>query len=454
MMQYVAVLSLIATAFDVPTNAAPVPSSDTTSEVTELRGLVKDLQQQVNELKAAGTDRWLTDQRAAEIRSVVQDVLADADTRASLLESGTMAGYDKGFFIASGDGNFLLRIGGQLQVRYVYNHRNDPPTNPPPADPGDEYRQGFEIRRAKLLLKGHIFDPTWTYDVQLAADRNTGTMQLEDQAWIQKDLGEGWKVKAGQTKAPYLLEEIWSSQRLLAVERSLFNSFFTAGTVQGVQVAYDAEKWRAFGMYYDGARSANTGWQVPDTEWGAVGGRFEYLFAGEWKQMNDYDGWRGQGTAFMVGVASNYQKGEYGTTATDPEVGNFGLTVDATAKFNGWSLSGAFAYRNLDPNGPGAAADQYGFYAQGGVFLSDSIELYARYEWADADMASTPNNLSVATLGVTKFWDKHNLKWQTDIGYGFDPVDSAFAQSSAGWLPDSPNEDGQIVIRSQLQLLF
>jgi hypothetical protein len=117
-------------------------------------------------------------------------------------------------------------------------------------------------------------------------------------------------------------------------------------------------------------------------------------------------------------------------------------------------LSGAFAYRNLDPNGPGAAADQYGFYAQGGVFLSDSIELYARYEWADADMASTPNNLSVATLGVTKFWDKHNLKWQTDIGYGFDPVDSAFAQSSAGWLPDSPNEDGQIVIRSQLQLLF
>jgi hypothetical protein len=416
MKQFAVVLSLVTTAFGLPINAAPNPSSDTTSEVTELRSLVKDLQHQVNELKAASNDQWLTEQRTAEIRSVVQDVLADADTRASLLQSGAMAGYDKGFFIASGDGNFLLRIGGQLQVRYVYNHRNDPPNNPPPADPGDEYRQGFEIRRAKLLLKGHIFDPTWTYDVQLAADRNTGTMQLEDQAWIQKDLGEGWKVKAGQTKAPYLLEEIWSSQRLLAVERSLFNSFFTAGTVQGVQVAYDAEKWRAFGMYYDG--------------------------------------WRGQGTAFMVGVASNYQKGEYGTTATDPEVGNFGLTLDATAKFNGWSLSGAFAYRNLDPNGPGAAADQYGFYAQGGVFLSDSIELYARYEWADADMASTPNNLSVATLGVTKFWDKHNLKWQTDIGYGFDPVDSAFAQSSAGWLPDSPNEDGQIVIRSQLQLLF
>jgi hypothetical protein len=46
------------------------------------------------------------------------------------------------------------------------------------------------------------------------------------------------------------------------------------------------------------------------------------------------------------------------------------------------------------------------------------------------------------------------LKWQTDFGYGFDSVDSMFAQSGAGWLPDSPNEDGQIVIRSQMQLLF
>lgn len=428
--------------------------SDTSGEVSELRSLVKSLQEQVDELKAANNDQWMTEQRAAEIRGIVQDVLADADTRASLLQSGAMAGYDKGFFISSADGNFLLRPSGQLQVRYVYNYRNDPPTNPPPADPGDQYRGGFEIRRAKIMFKGHVFDPTWQYDVQFAADRNTGTVAVEDQAWIQKDLGEGWRIRFGQTKAPYLLEEIWSSQRLFAIERSLFNSFFTSGTVQGVEGFYDADKWRAFAMYFDGNRTANTGWQVPDTEWGAVGGRFEYLFAGEWKNMNDYDGWRGQGNTIMAGVATGYQKGEYGTTVTDPEVGNFGLTFDVTAKFNGWSLSGAFAYRNLDPNGPGATADQVGFYVQGGFFIHDDLEIYARYEWADADSAAVLNDLSVATLGVTKFFDRHNLKWQTDIGYGFDPVSAAFAQSSAGWLEDSPNEDGQFVLRSQFQLLF
>ena len=52
-------------------------------------------------------DNWMTEERAEEVRSLVRDVLADADTRASLLQSGMTAGYDDGFMIGSTDGNFL-----------------------------------------------------------------------------------------------------------------------------------------------------------------------------------------------------------------------------------------------------------------------------------------------------------------------------------------------------------
>ena len=454
-MQHHAV-SLLALA-GLASTAFGADDAASSGEVTELRAMVKDLQKQVDELKAEDEgDSWLTQGRAAEIKNLVQDVLADADTRASLLQSGALAGYDKGFFLSSADGNFMLRISGQLQVRYVYNHRNDPPTFPPPADPPDEHRSGFEIRRAKIMFKGHVFDPTWTYDMQFAADRNTGTVTLEDNGWIQKDFENGFKIKSGQMKAPYMLEEILSSTRMFAVERTLFNSFFTAGTVQGVNFIYDADRWRVQGMYYDGNRSANTGWQVPDTEWGAVGGRVEFLVIGDdWKQFQDYDGWRGQATGLMIGAATNYQKGEFGTAAIAYETGNFRFTVHVTCNFSGFTINGAFAYRNLVPNSAAlVTADQFRFYAQGGVFLTDDLELYLRYEWADADMVAVPNDLSVGTIGVTKFFDKLNLKWQTDFGYGFDPVDVGFSQSSAGWLPDSVNEDGQIVIRSQMQLLF
>src|SRR5262249_33900762 len=162
---------------------------------------------------------------------LVQDVLADADTRSSLLESGMTAGWDNGFFIASTDGNWRLNIGGQLQVRYVYNNQNNSPT--------DDNRSGFEVRRSKLILAGNVVHPTWKFEVQLAADHATGALSLEDAGWIMKDLGGGWKVWVGQMKAPFLREEIVYSRRMFSVERSLTNFQFTAGTAQGVMVGYN-----------------------------------------------------------------------------------------------------------------------------------------------------------------------------------------------------------------------
>lgn len=452
--------TLLAGTSAVFAQSAPGSGSDDQSRtIAELKGMVNNLQQQVDEMKAQNNNDWLTEQRAEEIKGLVQEVLADADTRASLLEGGVMAGYDKGFFIGSGDGNWMLRIGGQLQVRYVYNYRNDPPSSVP-----DQDRQGFELRRAKLIMKGNVVDPSWQFDVQIAADRNTGTVIAEDAVWIRKDFGDGWKTTFGQMKAPYLLEEIISSQRMFAIERSLFNTFFTAGTVQGVNLSHEHERLRFTAMYYDGVNSGNAsntnkGWQAEDTEWGAIGGRVEFLAAGEWKQFADYDAWRGEENAVMIGAAANYQNAEYGTGNNLPspdfnnnEVANLGLTLDATAKFGGFGLSGAFAYRMLDPN-LGDSLEQYGFYVQGGVFLDETLEVYARYEWANADMSNV-DDLSVVTIGVSKFFDRHNLKWQTDIGYGINSVNTVFANSGAGWQPDSPDEDGQVVIRSQFQLLF
>src|SRR5262245_65409118 len=80
-------------------------SDDQSRVIQERRDVVSNLQKQVDDLKAASNDNWLTEQRAKEIRGLVEDVLADADTRVNLLESGVGAGYDKGFFIGSTDGN-------------------------------------------------------------------------------------------------------------------------------------------------------------------------------------------------------------------------------------------------------------------------------------------------------------------------------------------------------------
>ncbi len=71
-------------------------------------------------------DKWLTEARAAEIRTLVSDVLADSETRSSLQGSGATAGYDDGFFMASPDGNWKFKINVLDQVRFVYNQNNQP----------------------------------------------------------------------------------------------------------------------------------------------------------------------------------------------------------------------------------------------------------------------------------------------------------------------------------------
>ncbi len=423
-------------------------------EVQQLRATVQALQEQVKQLKAsAADDQWLTEHRASEIRALVHEVLADADTRASLLGSSITAGWDNGFKIGSSDGNFLLKIGGQIQVRYVYNHSDESPD----LD-GDQHRAGFEVRRSKIEFAGHVVDPSWTYKVKGAFDRSDGAFNLED-AVITKKLGGGWSVSVGQFKPPFLREELVSSSKQLAVDRSLVNEERNQDFAQGVTIAYAGDVLRASAMYHDGFGSDNTGWHLADTEF-ALTGRAEALLAGSWKQFDDFTSFRGDDFGFMIGAAAHYQKGEYGFAGAPPaplsgtftagmEETEFMWTVDASVEFGGANLFAAVVGRHLDV----ADADRIGFVLQGGAFIVDDWELFGRYEWYDFD-APGVEDLSVVTVGVNKYFAKHALKWTTDLGYGINRVDPTFGSTGVGWRGDAAEADGQVVFRSQLQLLF
>ncbi|MCH7546675.1 MAG: hypothetical protein IID30_09780, partial [Planctomycetes bacterium] len=61
-------------------------------EMEGLRQVNEVMMGEIDELRAKTQDNWLTEHRAEEIRILVQDVLADADTRSSLLQDGLIAG--------------------------------------------------------------------------------------------------------------------------------------------------------------------------------------------------------------------------------------------------------------------------------------------------------------------------------------------------------------------------
>ena len=198
-----------------------------------LEGSVADLQVQQN-------GKWLSEERAKEVRNVVEDVLKDADSRASLTNAVPTAGFgDRGFFIASPDGNFRLNLSGQLQIRYAANflssrdysilnanpgagvNRNSPPA--PSANSYNKNTYGFEIRRMKLDFFGHVIDPSWQYRLILIYNQNQNAAAVPagnnaagnggssnagmEEAMVIKDMGDGFKISVGQFKSPFLREE-------------------------------------------------------------------------------------------------------------------------------------------------------------------------------------------------------------------------------------------------------
>ncbi len=504
---------------------------------TDAMAQIAELKKELAEMKAQSGDKWLNDQRAAEIRSVVQDVLSDTESRASLQSTQATSGYNNGFFISSPDGNFKLTMNGQAQARWAYNWLStrdmDNSSTAGAAAPGNNFNTqgvtkaayGFEIRRAKLEFGGHIADPSWQYAVTIAyqqffgsntspaaatnptgggisqGDNFAGTFGLEN-AYILKDMGNGMSFQVGQFKSPFLREWLVSSKYQLAVERSLVSTLFSTGWTQGVQLNWHNDNLRAMVSYNDGANNANLGsisgtndggalatnQGVGFTQW-AFTGRAEFMASGNWAQFDKLTSMRGEGSGLLVGAGLNWQRGGQQTSTAGGFANNvagngnadamfLSWTVDATWQLGGANLYGAWVM-NTTSGQPGGlnSANSYGAIIQGGYFITDAIELFARWEWmstatsVDATGASNVatgdvstnfatnafvNN--IGTVGANWYFSK-NVKFTTDFGVSWNPVTfqtGLFGQniSGADYRTEGANGGGQLVFRTQMQVTF
>ncbi|MDP6479833.1 MAG: porin [Phycisphaerales bacterium] len=468
--------------------AMPVTAADQRDEeISDLRSMVDTLRREVELLRAEGSDQWLTEQRTEQIRSIVQDVLADADTRASLQGDGATSGYNGGFFMQSGDGNWKLKINGQIQSRFMYNHASE-----------QAHDYGFEVRRLKLRFSGHIVDPSWDYRITIINQRdsqgnngNSNTMYVED-AWLSKTFDDGLYFKVGQFKAPFLREELVSSSAQLAVERSMISNQFTYGWTQGVELGSKGDDlwWRA--MCLDGPNSANTQSQGLTNDAASITARVDWRLAGDWKEWKTFTGYGPKSDSYAF-VGAAFQWFNRSNRAANPlEYGGYegnqsiGLTVDGSVGGEGWTAYGAFVWADNAGSAGVAGPDSnhaWGAVVQGGYMVAEDFQIFARYELGDIDgynqgnatYANTPNpwaplsnngrrtgHDSTVTVGFNNWLAGKNVKWTTDLGYAFSTLNNGgneapsadYTSSGSGWRADTAAESGQWLLRSQLQLLF
>ena len=420
------------------------------------------MQAEIGELRGRLGENWLTEQRAQEIRGLVADVLADADTRASALSQGITAGWSEHFFLASPDGRFKLQFAGLLQFRYVWSFH----------DQADRFRSGFENTRTKLIFSGHVFNPDIEYLVQgdfggsgrgiLSTDRDDGTLILQD-AWIRYQLTDAWSVRFGQFKLPFNREELVEPSRQLAVERSLVNESLNIGRSQGIELTYHDDLWKATLAVSDagedsignfalvGTQPQNTPWSAEDTEY-AVTGRVESLLAGSWGQFDDFTSLPGEAFGVLLGLAIHAQRNEANGAAFGVKAQWYAWTADASVEWGGANAFASFTHHYTDTAAFGQI-NTYGVVLQGGVYFTAKFEAFARFEYGALDRFDFAD-LTLLTLGGNYYFEGHDAKLSADIGFGISRIDGPWDSDIAGWRVESEGAEPQVVIRSQFQLQF
>lgn len=399
-----------------------------------------------------------------EVRAIVAEMLADAETRTSLLQSGATAGHDDRFFLASGDGNFRLNISGQVQFRYYLNFRDD---NDGAGE--DDFESGFQTRRTKLTFDGYVVDPNLFYKVTGAFDREGGDFELED-AYVGYQWDNGWNLQWGQFKLPFMREELVSSRYQLAADRSLMNEVFNQDWAQGIQLNYKAEDWQVLVAFSDGFRSgnsefatdrtlaANSFFSSGESDW-AFTGRGEYKFAGTWEQFKDFTSKSGSDFGALLGFAAHYEGGDDSSIgAGSGSFDFFSWTGDLSLEGDGWNLYAAAVGTYADFNG-GYDGDDYGFLVQGGIMIPEtSWEVFARYDALLPDdearaLSSDDDWFSTVTAGVNYYWSGHAAKFTADVQWFIDDLNAlSLPNSGIGYLSD--DDENEFTIRFQFQLLF
>ena len=430
---------------------AETSQADMAAELAQLKA-------QVAAMQAQQQDSWLTERRAEEIKGLVKEVLADAETRSSLLAEGAMAGIDdKGkIFLRSADGSWKADFGGQIQMRYIWNE------NEGAAGADDESVDGFQMRRVKFNVGGHIADPKLYYKLVLATDRDSGDVVMED-AFFGYKFDGGLYVQAGVFKLPFARQELISSARQVAVDRGLVTEYFTLDRAEQIQVGYKGDVLAAMVSIHDGADNEWTDFNGDQAHSFGVTGRVDWKVMGEWGQAGDELAWSGdEGTALFIGAAGQWENNKDNAGAVANADTWYALTVDALLEVKPFSVTAAFFF--ADAQNPAGVADleAHGFYLQGAMTIDDTWAPFVRYEWMEQDPeAAGQDPLQAVTFGVNYFFKKHAAKITADVVYIFDgtslddvgDINNGELSDGLG-LTGKTNDEDQIAFRLQYQLLF
>lgn len=421
-----------------------------------------------------------------EVRAIVREVMADAETRTSM-QGGSGATYNDGFVLGNGD--FTLKVNAYTRFRYMVNFRskNGIVGAPAPANVGgrNNVESGFSNRQTSVTLSGTAGNPNLGYNFRFTSANDAGAW-INDDAFITAKLGDGWVVTAGQFKIPLLREELISDINSLAADRGVVNAFFTGARSQGAMLSYSQDSWNAHVALSDGLRAVNTAYTAAGEASYAATARLNVRLMGTDAALTDFTSNPSEtNPSLHVGGAIHWQQASQNPanlTGRDVLI----YTIDAQFEQSGFNLFAAFVGSNTKANaaaGPSAQGNAFGFNAQGGYRWNPNDELFVRYDGLylnkslggvvpGAGATVSPRNYHFISFGYNRYiFGNQNARFTLDaiialtrtvgaagetglLGGGGGTLGAVVGAGVNGNGLIGQNKSGEVLIRAQFQLAF
>lgn len=369
-------------------------------------------------------------------------IASDSTSAEHKANKSAHSGYDSatGFYIEDLEGNYTLNIGAYSQFRYSLNYRNDL------LDSLERLTKGFSIPITEIFLFGSF---TKKFDYQFRVQINEASEFNLLVSYLQYNFSKTWNLTFGKQFIPLSREDWQYAQDVLGIDFSANDYSFAVGTSLGLVLSgTTSDKIRMWLGISNGAFSSKHDYGSTQSEV-LFSGRLEYQIIGkDWSVWDDLLGRRGRTFGVLLGVAPAYlinEEKEYGNESQ--------ANLDLSVNGDGYQLLLAGSWTRRKPIEQDYFYN-YGFYAQGGYFLSDNWQIYLRYD--QVSPGNEPGDFEdfrSSSIGVNwlVFPQTNRWKFTAEFGYLLSTLNNTIVSPSQtlGWLQSE--ENGQTLFRLQVQ---
>ncbi len=347
--------------------------------------------------------------------------------------------FKNGLGFATPDSSYSINIRFRMQNRFLMNTVSDEDLTPASWE--------ARVRRTRLSFTGHVYNPKFSYYLQLSFSRGDMDWSVSDvttqnvspnvvrDAMIFYKPVKNLQLALGQGKLPGNRQRVVSSGALQFYDRSPVNANLTLDRDFGVFANYTmhAGKFKAI------AKTAITSGEGRNSNSSNAGlaytGRLELLPLGDFTDGGDYfEGDVAREEKLKISLAGGYHfndmavrtQGQLGKDLYAPKSYHVYL-ADFLFKYKGFALSAEYIRRDTEgspitKNSAGSSRfiiTGDGINTQLSYCFKSHWELAARHSLVTPhkDIYKSQNQINQYGLGVTNYIMKHKVKAQFNIFY-------------------------------------